>query len=288
MKLKNFRGKSSKIEENKLESSGVEVEEATENSPPESDLSLNLNNQFPETSIQEYSILEKCIKQFEIFFQVYLSQQVLSVIAPPPKAPTCSVVVNVTSNDQRSSVDSNVSMPISDDGPTSANFEVNDEIVEDNCLERSKQIDNMFETLKISDQDRTIHLESLLQKSILSVSKPDSTDECSDNDYRDCVSDIEKWESSVKNAKYFNKDTEKSINKLMNIKLSESLRNAVKLSANLLVELSTFPNYDQIITINLSGESFVWKIKRPFKNDLIIIYFDFQIQISRLGSKSSL
>lgn len=271
MKLKNFRGKSSKIEENKLEQSGIEVEEAMENSPPESDLSLNISHQCLETSIQEYSILEKCIKQYEIFFQVYLSQQVLSVIAPPPMAPTCAVVVNVISNEQRASIESNATIA-SDDSAASGNFGVNDEIVEDNCVERAKQIDSMFETLKISEQDRTIHLENLLQKSILSVSKPDSTDECSDNDYRDCVSDIEKWETPIKNTKYFTKDTEKSIQKLMNIKLTESLRNAVKLSANLLVELSTFPNYDQNITINLSGKPMLASSHRRSAHSINHVY----------------
>lgn len=240
MKLKNFRGKNSKIEENKLESSSLEVEEAQESKPTEADLSLNLSNLSHETSIQEYSILEKCIKQYEIFFQVYLSQQVLSVTVQPTKAhATCPIV---TINENRLSTDSNGT-------DSSVNFDVTDEIVEDDCAERIQAIDNMFDTLKLTDQDRTIHLESLLQKTISSVTKTDSNDDCSDNDYKDCVSDVEKWEMPKLNRS-FTKDTERSIQKLMNIKLNESLRSSVKLAANLLVEMSTFPNYDQSPVIN--------------------------------------
>lgn len=245
MKLKNFRGKNTKIEENKLESSSAEVEEAQESKPVEADLSLNLSNVSHETSIQEYSILEKCIKQYEIFFQVYLSQQVLGITVQPSKKPACPIV---TINENRLSVESNGT-----DSGASANFDVTDEIVEDDCAERIQAIDNMFETLKLTDQDRTIHLESLLQKTISSVTKPDSNDDCSDNDYKDCVSDMEKWEMPKIN-KSFTKDTERSIHKLMNIKLNESLRNSVKFSANLLVEMSTFPNYDQTLMTNSLGK----------------------------------
>lgn len=245
MKLKNFRGKSSKIEENKLENSAIEIEEAMEIKPMENDMSLNLLNPSIETTIQEYSILEKCIKQYEIFFQVYLSQQVLSVQVTPSKIPKCSVVVSVPATDQRLSTDSA-------DSSGSNNFEGTDEVIEDDSIERVQQIDNMFETLKLTEQDRTIHLENLLQKTISSVTKPDSNDDCSDNDYKDCLSDIEKWETPMK-SKSFNKDTERAIHKLMNIKLSETLRNSVKLAANLLVEMSTFPNYDQNLTLINAG-----------------------------------
>lgn len=256
MKLKNFRGRNSKIEENKFESSGAEADNMETNKPQECDLTLNLNNQSHETSIQEYSILEKCIKQYEIFFQVYLSQQVLAVAVPATKTPSCSVIVNVTNNDQ-SSLESKSSMsPSHADSNASGTFDCNDEIVEDECSERIQLIDNMFETLKITEQNRTNHLENLLKKTISSVTRPDSNDECSDNDYKDCLSDLEKWESPMKNTKSYDKDTEKSVHRLMNTKLNESLRNSVKFAANLLVEMSTFPNYNQNLLVNATGEFF--------------------------------
>lgn len=189
-----------------------------------------------ETTIQEYSILEKCIKQYEEFFQVYVSRNVLNIrttSASTAKAVQCSVVVNVINN-----ASADCSPDSSDGSSSSASFGVaSEELVRDLCPERMQAISQMFETLKIKDISRSQRLNALLHQTIGASSSVASTSN----------------ESLGSDDKI-----DKAIYRLMNLRLSESLRQSVRLAASLLVELSTFPSYSQTMAIDGSSDIPAW------------------------------
>lgn len=188
-----------------------------------------------ETTIQEYSILEKCIKQYEEFFQVYLSRNVLNIRTSATKAVECAVVVNVINN--ASSTDSS---PDSSEASSSrASFAApSEDIVRDTSPERLQAINQMFETLKIQDISRAERLSTLLHQTIGSahVSETSSSNESLGSDDK----------------------VDKAIYRLMNLRLSESLRQSVRLAASLLVELSTFPNYSQTMAVDGTSDIPAW------------------------------
>lgn len=239
MKLRNLKGKSAsdlKIEEDNFES--------LESVSPDKDqidknVDLQMNSpEFQETTIQEYSILEKCIKQYEAFFQIYFSRQILHIISNSTK-PSCLITINLNNGSSQS-----------------GSIASNEDIIEDNCPNRIDQIDKMFDTLKLNDLSRTTMLHSLLHKS---MTKPTASSDTSDYDYKECMSDSDKYGSaeSVHSRKVIDEVTEASVKQLMNLKLGQSLRCAVKLASSLLMEMSTFPSYNQNLVLDDSGELYI-------------------------------
>ncbi|KAG4078749.1 hypothetical protein HA402_015339 [Bradysia odoriphaga] len=230
MKLRNLKGKSAsdlKIEEDNFESL-----DSVHQDKDHVDKNADSNaSEFQETSIQEYSIIEKCIKQYEAFFQIYFSRQILHIHSNTTTKPSCSVTINLTNgSSQNGSITSN------------------EDIIGDNC--QSDKIDKMFDTLKVNDLSRTTMLHNLLHKTI---SKPAAaSSDTSDYDYKECMSDSDKYGSaeSVQSRKTIDENTEASIKQLMNLRLGHSLRSAVKLASSLLMEMSTFPSYNQNLAID--------------------------------------
>lgn len=237
MKLRNLKGKSAsdlKIEEDNFESLDS-VHQDKDQIDKHSDLQSN-TPEFQETTIQEYSILEKCIKQYEAFFQIYFSRQILHIHSNSASRPSCSVTINlINGSSQNGSIASN------------------EDIIEDNCHSRIEQIDKMFDTLKLNDLSRTTMLHNLLHKT---MNKPTASSDTSDYDYKECMSDSDKYESteSVQSRKVIDENTEASVKQLMNLRLGQSLRCAVKLASSLLMEMSTFPSYNQNMIIDDSGK----------------------------------
>lgn len=259
MKLRNLKGKGGsdlKIEEDNFES--------LESVSPEKDqidknIDLQLNSpEFQETTIQEYSILEKCIKQYEAFFQIYFSRQILHIHSNATNKPSCLVTINLNNgSSQNGSITSN------------------EDIIEDNCQNRIDQIDKMFDTLKLNDLSRTTMLHSLLHKS---MTKPSASSDTSDYDYKECMSDSDKYGSaeSVQSRKVIDEATEASVKQLMNLRLGQSLRCAVKLASSLLMEMSTFPSYNQNLALDDSGELFVVIVE--YSNKCNFPFFPFILQ----------
>lgn len=241
MKLRNLKGKSTpdlKIDEDNLESmDSIHHEKDT------TDKNLDLKLQFPETTIQEYSILEKCIKQYESFFQIYFSRQILHIHSNVATKPSCLVTINLING--HSSINGS---------SQNSSMTSNDDIIEDNCQHRIDHIDKMFDTLKFNDLSRTTMLHSLLHRT---MTKPTASSDTSDYDYKECMSDSDKYGSaeSVHLKKGLDESTEASVQQLMNLRLGQSLRCAVKLASSLLVEMSTFPSYNQNLVVDDSGES---------------------------------
>lgn len=235
MKLRNLKGKSAsdlKIEEDNFESlDSVHQDKDHIDANAESNAS-----ELQETSIQEYSIIEKCIKQYETFFQIYFSRQILHIPSATPAKPSCSVTINLTNGSSQN-----------------GSITANEDIIEDNNCQSDDKIDKMFDTLKVNDLSRTTMLHNLLHKTI---SKPAASSDTSDYDYKECMSDSDKYGSaeSVQSRKVIDENTEASIKQLMNLRLGHSLRSAVKLASSLLMEMSTFPSYNQNLMIDDSGE----------------------------------
>lgn len=240
MKLRNLKGKSAsdlKIEEDNFESLDSVH---TEKDKVDKNLDLPLNvTEFQETTIQEYSIIEKCIKQYEAFFQIYFSQQILHIHSNATSKPSCLVTIN-----------------LSNDSSQNGSIATNEDIIEDNCQNRIDQIDKMFDTLKLNDSSRTTMLHSLLHKT---MHKPAVSSDTSDYDYKECMSDSDKYGSaeSVQSRKVMDENTEASVKQLMNLRLGQSLRCAVKLASSLLMEMSTFPSYNQNLVLDDSGKLYV-------------------------------
>lgn len=204
MKLRNLKGKGGsdlKIEEDNFESL-----DSVHQDKDHTDKNAELNAaEYQETSIQEYTIIEKCIKQYEAFFQLYFSRQILNIQSNAVTKPSCSVTINLTNgSSQNSSITSN------------------EDIIEDNC--QSDKIDKMFDTLKVNDLSRTTMLHNLLHKTILKPAAASS--DTSDYDYKECMSDSDKYGSaeSVLSRKTIDENTEASIKHLMNLRLGPSLR----------------------------------------------------------------
>ncbi len=239
MKLRNLKGKSAsdlKIEEDNFESLDSVHQKDEHDKNDESNAT-----EFQETTIQEYSIIEKCIKQYEAFFQIYFSRQILHIHSnSTAKLPSCSVTINLINNSsQNGSITSN------------------EDIIEDNCPSRIEQIDKMFDTLKVNDLSRTTMLHNLLHKT---MTKPaTASSDTSDYDYKECMSDSDKYGSaeSVHSRKVIDEYTEASIKQLMSLRLGQSLRCAVKLASSLLMEMSTFPSYNQNLVLDDSGKLLV-------------------------------
>lgn len=240
MKLRNLKGKSAsdlKIEEDNFESLDS-VNQDKDQTDIIVDSQANTSG-FQETTIQEYSILEKCIKQYEAFFQIYFSRQILHIQSNSTSKPSCLVTINlINGSSQNSSITSN------------------EDIIEDNCQGRIEQIDKMFDTLKLNDLSRTTMLHSLLHKT---MTRPTASSDTSDYDYKECMSDSDKYGSaeSVQSRKVIDENTEALVKQLMNLRLGQSLRCAVKLASSLLMEMSTFPSYSQNLVLDDSGKFFL-------------------------------
>lgn len=182
----------------------------------------DLNEQ--QTSVTS-TILEKCIKQYEIFFEIYLSRQVLQI-----KSNKCTVKVQIERQDHLESEHK---------VPNVENIFKHEQVYEDIDPCRILDIDNIFETLKIHVVNRSKQLHSLLNRSLCDAQSEGS--DVSEN------GDLEV------NAYEMDDLTKRRIQDLLQLRLPTSLRQAIKLSVNLLVEMSTFPNCNKNITLEEKG-----------------------------------
>lgn len=183
-----------------------------------------------ETTLQEFSILEKCIKQYEIFYQIYVSQQILRL-----KSTQNDGVCNVRFNLVVESLDSNATSSSSTATTSASATSLIENIIEDTDNARINQIDKIFDTLKVNVDCHQSRLHSLLNKTISGDLDETTTDAVEEN---------EKLKSNDVSS------AEACVFQLMEFRSNDQLRDAVKLASNLLVEMSTFPNYDQKLSID--------------------------------------
>lgn len=218
------------------------------------------------STIQEFSIVEQCIKQFEEFYHIYLSRNVLNIQNAAPRTPAeCSVVVQLIGETPSlpSTPRSVASTPVADgvaaviDATVSAFEAVNiDEIVRDSCPARRGAINAMFETLRLKDVSRAQRLHALLHKT-LTVSSAEGSEASSSSTSSEPASPPTERDPAAA-AATCDERTEKSIYRLMNLRLSESVRQSVRLASSLLVEMSTFPNYTQTLLTDACTDVPAW------------------------------
>jgi hypothetical protein len=176
-----------------------------------------------EAQLQKYTILEKCSKQYEIFFQIYLSHRLLNIVNSSQQQ--SSVTIQLSDGHQ---LDSNKLNNI--------NYFLNDELIENQSRENLLRIEDLFATLKIARTCRERKLQSLLNQSI---------GEFDDDD--------DDTKESGENKLHSNENL-KLINKLSNLKLTLQMRRSIKFVSQLLVTFSTIPNYDQKLPSDFEEE----------------------------------
>ncbi|XP_054740938.1 protein dopey-1 homolog [Anastrepha obliqua] len=186
---------------------------------------VNANNE------EEFTILEKCIRQYEIFFELYLTRHVLQIRqATAVDEEKCRIKVEVE-RDQPLSVE---------------HIFQNEQIYEDLSPERLLEIERLFDTLRVNIMSRSKQLHSLLNRSLgHSVNASTATDSTTSD-----ASDDGDESQDARVLQKCDDRTERRIQALMDLRLSNSLRNAIKLAANLLVEMSTFPNCNKNIVLD--------------------------------------
>lgn len=185
-----------------------------------------------------FSILEKCIRQYEIFFEVYLSYKVLQI--RPHNNDACSRKCSAKLQENRQETVDDVTKI-----PNVENIFKNEEVYEDTNPYRLFDVDNLFDTLRILVVNRSRQLHSLLNRSLRIDSMnglySEGTDGSDNNETDDNYVELDE-------------DTKTRLQSLLELHLSQSLRNAIKLAVNLLVEMSTFPNCNKNITLDKAGK----------------------------------
>lgn len=196
-----------------------DIAEDGDDDEEEDDEALSVDSDLiPMASVQELTILEQCIRQYEEFFQIYLFRNVLQQSLQPDRR---------SFSDSKDDKDSDSDNAILDEYSTASIYQVSEGVVILDSLqsERATDIDALFRTLLLEPTENRFsnNLKSLLSRSIID-----------DNELRLASGDP----SSEKPIAAGN------IDQLMDVTLYESLRNAIKLATNLLVEMSTFPSYN--------------------------------------------
>lgn len=185
-------------------------EENTGHSEPE--YGEEVDGDHPQLSMPEYSILEKCIKQYEIFYQVYVSSKVFRV------EKRCGVSVRVLS---------------AQDSIEKSKF-LNEDLVKSENPNRIDGINAIFATLELNFECRISKLKDLLN-ACLSISEQQA--DSANNSGEDKTRRRSSQEKQL--------DRYQLISRLVGTRVSDPLRDALKIASSLLVDMSTFPNYNQ-------------------------------------------
>lgn len=199
------------------------AEEPPKSAPPEHVQEFQLDDEEAKATQQRgFSILEKCIRQYEIFFEVYLARQLLQI----DTGNKCGVKVHLERCP--SQVQSASSMFIAE------------QVLMHECPVRESQIDRLFGLLRVEIVARSKQLQRLLNLSLptVSASEISSDSDASDEPQQKLLVDGE---------------TQRSVQQLSELQLSSALRTAIKLAATLLVEMSTFPNCNKHIVLDKNG-----------------------------------
>lgn len=165
-----------------------------------------------ESQLQKYTILEKCSKQFEIFYQIFLSQRLLN-IPQSMDGDKCPMKTDYASDNNKLS------------------YFLNDDLITNHNTESLQKINELFSTLKTERNCRLQKLHLLLTQSL------------GDDNVED-----------EKTSKQHTNENLKTINKLLGTKLTLATRRSVKLASQLLVLVSTIPNYNQNLPLDYQEE----------------------------------
>ncbi|ALC42553.1 CG15099 [Drosophila busckii] len=217
---KKHRPKDIQLAPNTMAHSPEPEEQPPKSAPPEPSTQFQLEDELTKATTQRgFSILEKCIRQYEIFFEVYLARQLLQLELNNNNK--CSVKVQL---ERSSSHNSSLFMA--------------EQVLEHQCAQREAQIERLFGLLRVDIVPRSKQLLRLLNLSLpLSASELSSDSDASDEPQQQPAIDAQ---------------TQRIVQQLAELQLNAGLRGAIKLAATLLVEMSTFPNCNKHIVLDKS------------------------------------
>ncbi|KAH8402027.1 hypothetical protein KR009_009307 [Drosophila setifemur] len=209
-----------------VQSNAVEVadgppnEEEPKSAPPDQSPEFQLDEESRATQQRGFSILEKCIRQYEIFFEVYLARKLLQIESEPKECPVRVQLQRTTSTSHTS------------------NLFMVEQVLEYECPARESQIERLFNLLRVDIVPRSKQLQRLLNRSLplpVSASELSSDSEAQEDKQQSLLIDDQ---------------TQRSVQQLAELQLSLAMRGAIKLAATLLVEMSTFPNCNKHIVLD--------------------------------------
>ncbi|KAH8396651.1 hypothetical protein KR215_001784 [Drosophila sulfurigaster] len=204
-------------------------EEPPKSAPPENCTEFHLDDEQSKATQQRgFSILEKCIRQYEIFFEVYLARQLLQI-------ETAASCVDIGASSDKCAVKVQLQRTTSH---TSSLFMV-EQVLEHQCPQRESQIERLFGLLRVDVVARSKQLQRLLNLSLPTVSASEIS---SDSDATE-----EPQQKLLIDAQ-----TQRSVQQLSELQINSAMRSAIKLAASLLVEMSTFPNCNKHIILDKS------------------------------------
>ena len=169
-----------------------------------------------ESQLQKFTILKKCSKQYETFYQIFLSKQLLNI--PQSQEDDNSFNKEEYSGEAIAS--------------NKLNYFLNDDLIDNQNAASLMKIDELFTTLQIERNCRLQKLHSLLTQSL---GENDSTED-------------------EKTNKQHTNENLKVINKLLGTKLTQASRRSIKFVSQLLVLVSTIPNYNQNLPVDYHEE----------------------------------
>lgn len=188
------------------------------------------------------TILEKCIQQYEIFFEVYLSHKVLR-LPYSDSDDQCDVIfkdLSLTEKDNSDAKDVNTkNKDLQNSIKIADSFSYEMPVYIPKCSARLQGIDKLFDTLKIHVESRSQNLQHLLNRSLMTDTNNIGDTGQTNKTYFNSVSDF---------------DIKADLQSLLNIRLTNSQRRAIKLAINLLVEMSTFPHCTKNIAVDKNGK----------------------------------
>ncbi|XP_034479479.1 protein dopey-1 homolog [Drosophila innubila] len=204
-------------------------EEPPRSAPPDHCQEFQLDDEQAKAQQQRgFSILEKCIRQYEIFFEVYLARQLLQI-------ETAASTVDISSSSDKCAV----KVQLQRTSSHSTSLFMVEQVLEHQCPVRESQIERLFSLLRVDIVARSKQLQRLLNLSLPTVSASEIS---SDSDASD----------EPQQKLLIDGQTQRSVQQLSELQLSSALRTAVKLAATLLVEMSTFPNCNKHIVLDKS------------------------------------
>ncbi|EDW08811.2 protein dopey-1 homolog [Drosophila mojavensis] len=205
--------------------------EPPKSAPPQNCLEFQLDDEQSKATQQRgFSILEKCIRQYEIFFEVYLARQLLQIETSSGSSELndgtnkCAIKVQLQRSSSHSSSHSSTLFMV-------------EQVLEYHCPARESQIERLFGLLRVDLLPRAKQLQRLLN---LSLPTTTASELSSDSDAAE----------EPQQKLPIDAQTQRNVQQLAELQLPAALRNAVKLASTLLVEMSTFPNCNKHIVLD--------------------------------------
>ncbi|XP_055624069.1 protein dopey-1 homolog isoform X2 [Toxorhynchites rutilus septentrionalis] len=188
-----------------------------------SDVVLKVPTQVPPAQLPDCPILEKCIKQYVLFYEMYVCRQIFDGVNLESSGSSES-----SSSEQVSLQDNLFINSPADDGSM-----LNDDVFVVNAL--LPELDDAFQAVKINGVSTNKKLKTILAKTM---------------DQRKEFEVFEQWKSAAEvspDRESFEVEgmleSNNKLKRLVCVRVSESLRSSLKLACNVLTEMSSFPSY---------------------------------------------